>query len=198
MVITRTDIINLLFKKYNLKSYLEIGARFLFQNFDKINATLKHSVDPNPRYKYTYNVTSNEFFKRCVQQKYDLIFIDGLHLEDQVYIDAKNSINFLNENGFIVMHDCNPLTKYAVRSYEEFLKCPDMWNGTVYKAYIRLKDWSCFVVNEDHGCSVLTKRAILKNKLLDINISNMSWDLFDKNRVELLQLISFNEFAKLS
>lgn len=200
--IKRTDIINLLFEKYNFKSYLEIGVSDPTDNFDKINAILKHSVDPIPNGKYTYNMVSDDFFKQCdINQKYDVIFIDGLHTEDQSYKDVLNSIDHLNDDGFIVMHDCNPENEYISRNYEEYLKDLDMWSGDVYKAFIKLKrlliKWSCFVVNEDYGCGILTKRDIIQNSISELDISNLTFDDFDKNRNELLQLITFDDYKKI-
>lgn len=196
----RTDVINLLFEKYKLQSYLEIGVRVPAENFNKIKAHVKHSVDPAPRFKYTFNMTSDEFFKRC-KSKYDVVFIDGLHVEEQAYKDVKNAIKCLNPNGFIVLHDCSPPYESFTRSYEDFLKKPGAWNGTVYKAFIRLKyelkNWSCFVVNVNFGCGILTERNILKNQLIDADISKITWDFFSKNRNGLLQLVSFDEYCAM-
>src|ERR1035437_5139881 len=129
---TRTELINLLFEKYKFKTYLEIGVQVPSRNFDKINAVLKHSVDPNPNIRYTYNMTSDEFFGNCIEtQKYDVIFIDGMHTMEQAYKDVINSIKHLNDNGFIVMHDFNPPTEHAARIYEDYLKdSAGDWFGT--------------------------------------------------------------------
>ena len=58
---TRTEIINMLFRKYGFQSYLEIGVEVPAVNFDKINAAFKESVDPNPLGKCTYIMTSDDF-----------------------------------------------------------------------------------------------------------------------------------------
>jgi len=194
---SRTDVINLIFDKFCFKTFLEIGTRNPADNFNKIKATTKHSVDPDPRRRYTYNMTSDEFFKKC-KQKYDVIFVDGFHEEEQTYKDIKNSINFLNYKGFVVVHDCNPPYKFFTRSYKEFLERPGAWNGTVYKAFIRVKHelqkWSCFVVEENFGCGIITERIILENKLFEGDIKNITWEFFEKNRKKLLQLISFDDY----
>ena len=200
--ITRTDIINKICDKYKIRTYLEIGVRVPSENFDKINVENKESVDPSPMGVCDYVMTSDEFFLNHVKnKKYDLIFVDGLHTNEQSYVDVLNSIKHLNDDGFIVMHDCNPIEKYHTRSYEDYLKTRGAWNGTVYKAFIRLKreliNWSCFVINEDWGCSVLTKRNLLKNIRSNININDLSWEEFDKNREELLQLITFEDFLNI-
>jgi hypothetical protein len=200
-MITRTEIINVLFNKFDFQSYLEIGVQVPANNFDKIIAIYKESVDPTPRGDCTYIMTSDEFFKNHVKNKYDVIFIDGLHTAEQAYKDVYNAINYLNEDGFIIMHDCNPITEYHTRSYEEFIKTGGPWNGTVFNGFIRLKNelinWSCFVVNEDHGCGIITQKQILKNKQFDYNTYNFLWKEFDINRNELLQLIDFNEYINI-
>lgn len=199
---TRTEIINKLFEIYKFQTYLEIGVATPAENFDLINATLKESVDPSPNGKCTYFTTSDDFFLNYAENKtYDVIFVDGLHTTEQAYIDVMNAVKHLNNDGFIIMHDCNPPTEYHIRSYDEFLKTKGAWNGTVFKAFIKLKyelnDWCCFTIDEDWGCGIITKRKILENKQINCNIHNLSWDEFDKNRKELLQLISFNEYSKI-
>jgi hypothetical protein len=200
-MILQEEIINTIFEYYNFDSYLEIGVRNPADTFDKIKSTIKHSVDPNPYRNYTYNVTSDVFFEKYVNMKYDVIFIDGMHTEEQVYKDVKNSINHLNESGFIIIHDCNPKNKWLTRSWEEYLSKPGGWNGTVYKAFLRLKkelkEWSCFVVNENQGCGVLTRNHIIKNELIECNIDDITWEEFEKNRNLLLQLISFEYYKTL-
>ena len=102
---SRTSIINHLIHKYSFNNYLEIGVRD-GRNYEKIIAKNKIGVDPYPTKNITglYKLTSNEFFK-INKMKFDLIFIDGLHLEYQVDNDIKECLNILSSNGFIVMHD---------------------------------------------------------------------------------------------
>ena len=62
--------------------------------------------------------TSDQFFIHN-KIKFDLIYIDGNHLESYVKKDIKNSIKFLNNNGIIVLDD------YAMTGW---------WNDGVTKA----------------------------------------------------------------
>lgn len=198
----RTEIINKPFEVYSFKSYLEIGVRVPAENFDKINASFKESVDPSPMGTCTYVTTSDDFFRNHVNGKmYDVIFVDGLHTAEQSYKDVQNAIKHLNEGGFIVMHDCNPPTEYHTRSYEEYLATRGEWNGTVFRAFIQLKyelnDWCCFVVDEDFGCGVLTKRRLIKEITPKLNPYNFTWKEFNEKRKEMLELITFDEYLKL-
>jgi len=110
----RYDIINHMINLYGYKDYLEIGIRQK-KNFKKIIAETKHGVDP--AWSCTFKMTSDDFFKTN-KKKYDIIFIDGLHKEYQVMNDVLNSLNFLNDGGTIVMHDCNP--RREAHQSEEF------------------------------------------------------------------------------
>ncbi|MCK9446502.1 class I SAM-dependent methyltransferase [bacterium] len=207
MYSNRTNIINTLFEKYNFDNYLEIGVYLPENNFNYIKAKLKHSVDnlENCKDLYTHWMTSDEFFKNHVgNQKYDVIFIDGLHEYEQVYKDVKNAINHLNSNGFILLHDVNPLVEENTIPYDQFLANPiSRWNGTVYKAFVRLKeeliDWSCFSVEEHSGgIGVITKRSLVYNERLNKPYQYyFKWENFDKNKQNILSMIPFNDYIKL-
>jgi len=199
-MVTRTDIINKLFESFGFKTYLEIGVRVPGENFDLIHAELKESVDPEPMGECTYITTSDDFFENHVgDKKYDIIFVDGLHTAEQVYVDVINSIKHLNDDGVIVMHDCNPLLEYHIRSYEDYLKTRGHWNGTVFRGFIQLKkelkDWNCFVINEDNGCGIITQR-VLKREFpsLQSYLEPIVWDYFAEYRERLLDLITYSEY----
>ena len=202
-MITRTEIINKFFKTYGFQSYLEIGVRVPAENFDLINAELKESVDPEPMGECTYITTSDNFFENYVNdKKYDVVFVDGLHTAEQVYLDVVNSIKHLNDGGFIVIHDCNPLTEYHVRSYDDYLRTRGHWNGTVFRGFIKLKkelkDWNCFVINEDNGCGIITQREFKREFFTLKSIpDDITWEYFVQNRNILLDLVTYDEYLML-
>ena len=203
MNIKRSEVINKIINRFNFSKYLEIGVYHPKLNFDLINTNFKDGVDPEPRRPVSYEMTSDEFFeKHSTNKKYDIIFIDGLHTYEQTYKDVINSINLLNEGGVIVMHDCNPPTEYHTRSYDEYLKTGGEWNGTVYKSFIQLKselnDWTCFVVDVDWGCGIITKRKLKPNNGFNMNnIDDLSWNYFTENRKNLLDLTDYDDFLEI-
>ena len=77
---SRSEIINKLisFKKYS--SFLEIGCD---KNANFSNVLIKKKIGVDPNSGGTHKMTSDEFFKRNTE-KFDLIFIDGLHVTSQV------------------------------------------------------------------------------------------------------------------
>jgi hypothetical protein len=189
----RTDIINSFISKYNYKTYLEIGVSD-GSNFKLVNIDFKESVDPaedNTEYsiaKPTYRMTSDEFFEKYPDKKYDIIFIDGLHHSEQVDKDIENSVKALNEGGVIVLHDCNPIEEIHQRVPRE----TPIWNGDVWKSFVKFKennlDWDCYTINTDWGCGVLKKR---KSKNLP---QNMNYWWLATNRIHALNLISVDDF----
>jgi hypothetical protein len=193
---TRTEIINGLIKKNNYTSYLEIGVNTPAQpgyNWVGVDVPVKHGVDPNV--DTTYKMTSDEFFDNHIYQKYDIVFVDGLHLREQVYRDIVNSINNLNENGVIVVHDCNPVTEITQRRE----RASDAWHGDVWKAIVQLRienpELEIYTVNTDEGCGIIKKG---KQELLKINEGENCYEysFLEKNREKAINLISVETFKE--
>ena len=113
---TRTEIIQVLINKTNGKNYLEIGMG-PGTNFSQIQCENKVCVDPTPTVPVTFTLTSDEFFSQN-KDKFDVVFIDGMHHCENVLRDFNNSLNKLTKNGFIFIDDCIPL------NYNEQLKIP--------------------------------------------------------------------------
>jgi len=185
----RTDIINYyLDRAASPKFYLEIGIRNLNDNFDRIRADHKDGVDPNPACKSNYVMTSDVFFSRNTTS-YDLVFIDGLHSDEQVTRDILSSLKFIKDKGTIVLHDCNPPTE---RSQKLRL------NGTVWKAFVKFRmereDLEMFVIDTDCGVGVIKPNSKQKNFQCAEDIYN--YKIFNKYRKEALNLISIDEFKK--
>ena len=209
----RTEVINFLLASLNKSdtNYLEIGVRNPVDNFNQIKSNAKYSVDPGIEFDENpvdFKMTSDVFFKKIrtgkilsKDVKFDVIFIDGLHLSEQVEKDIENSLGFIEENGFIVLHDCNPPSEFHAReSYDYFLSPAEgHWNGTTWKAFFKFrqrKDYFSCCINTDWGVGVISKNkylgkpTVIKNKFYEFYI-------LDKNREESLNLIEFEEFKNL-
>jgi hypothetical protein len=191
---TRTELLNALIVKNNYEKYLEIGVNTPAQpgyNWSGINAKLKHGVDPNV--ETTFSVTSDYFFKNIAAIKYDIIFVDGLHIFEQSYKDIINGLQFLNDGGTIVVHDCNPINEITQRRE----RASDVWHGDVWKAILKLRtersDLNIKTVDTDEGCAVIQmgKSSILNMEPI------FEYQFLEKNRKEILNLISVDEFIKL-
>lgn len=193
---TRTEIINGLIEKNKYTSYLEIGVNTPAQpgyNWAGIEIPVKHGVDPNV--ESTYKMTSDEFFDNHISQKYDIVFVDGLHLCEQVYRDIVNSLNNLNKNGIIVVHDCNPITEITQRRE----RASDAWHGDVWKSIVQLRmenpNIDICTVDTDEGCGII-KKGSQKLLVIDENTNVGEYSFLENNRKEALNLISVDEFKK--
>ena len=101
----RKAVVNRLLADRPDGAYLEIGCA---DNalFDAVMARRKIGVDP--RQGGTHRMTSDAFFADHADQRFDVVFIDGLHLYDQVRRDLDGALSVLNPGGWIALHDMLP------------------------------------------------------------------------------------------
>ncbi len=208
----RYDIINYLLKFLDRESiYLEIGVRNPAINFDLINASKKYSVDPGIEFKENpvdFKMTSDDFFENLrggkildKKLKFDVIFIDGLHLAEQVDRDIENALFFIKDDGFIVLHDCNPPTEWHAREEHQYRMSPagNNWNGTTWKAFVKARQnkdiFSC-CIDTDWGVGIISKSHDFKQNQF---ISNPFYEfkVFQAERNKSLGLVGFEEFKTL-
>lgn len=197
----RWDIINFLYDNYNFKDYLEIGVND-GTCIRLVNIPHKDGVDPFPGGEIggcyvpevNYEMTSDDFFNNHIKQAYDVIFIDGLHHSDQVDKDIQNALRYLNDSGFIILHDCNP-PEYEVQIIP---RQTGIWNGDVWKSIVKLRcqrpDLVVSVIDTDWGIGVVRRGS---QELLQYDTYKcLDWKFFDENRDEILNIISVDDFYK--
>jgi len=186
------NILNTLIKSNKYKTYLEIGVD-LGNTHKGIVCERKVSVDPSKKYTdLMFQETSDDFFAHN-KETFDLIFIDGLHVSDQVIKDFYNSLVILNEGGTIVMHDLIP----AKESDQTRERTAVQWMGDVWKAWIQLrreeKDFSMHCINVWPGYGIITKGS---QELLQDTDEELTWEYFQKNTKEKMNIITLEEFYK--
>jgi len=205
----RYDVINYLLNSFKRETnYLEIGVRNPDDNFNKINSKTKYSVDPGLEFKLNpvdFKLTSDRFFYELNQGKilnkeikFDVIFIDGLHTAEQVDKDIINAIRFIQNDGFIVLHDCNPPTEFHARESHKYEISPAMqnWNGTTWKAFLKQRnnpDISSCCIDSDFGIGILTKGIEMGCQPKKSN-PFYEYSIMDENRFDALNLLSFKQF----
>tara|TARA_B110000977_G_scaffold198662_1_gene284033 strand:- start:911 stop:1591 length:681 start_codon:yes stop_codon:yes gene_type:complete len=190
--IFRWDLIQFLIDKYKYTTYLEIGCD-KDQSFSKIKILRKVGVDPISG--GTIKKTSDDFFK-FNKEKFDIIFIDGLHHYEQVIEDINNALNILNDNGHILVHDCLPRTI----AHQAIPRYRGSWNGDVWKSIVELrtrKNLEVFTCEIDFGVGIIRKRN--NSKLLKLKINNYKdlkfSDYYHRNE-EFMNVISYDEALK--
>jgi Methyltransferase domain len=214
------DMINK--KKY--ATYLEIGV-FLGGLFFPIKAKRKIAVDPhfvfgkvkrmkairhnlsnfNSRY---YEKSSDDFFRQNAERLFkskpiDICFVDGMHEYEYALRDVENTLNYLQQDGVIIMHDCNPQTAEAAMSFEYYeSKNHNMaWSGDVWKTILHLrslrKDITVFVLDVDFGLGVVCKRQPEDTlPFTTEEIHNLTYNDLDKNRQQWLNLKSMEYYYR--
>jgi len=158
---SRIDAINLFITKRGYESYLEIGCAS-DACFSRIKA--KHKVGVDPASGGTVRKTSDAYFDEAIAagEKFDIIFIDGLHHHDQVFRDVENSLACLNRGGAILMHDCLPPN--AAHELDpttgEITLC-----GTTWRAFVQFRqrlDLDAVCGDFDYGVGLIRR---VKNPL---------------------------------
>jgi len=210
--ISLSSIINHLINKFKCKSYLEIGVDDGL-NFNKINIDYKIGIDPEPsKYidsKHLFLMNSDEFFEyiqlnnsdkidinKNIKNLYDIIFIDGCKNENQILKDINNSLNHLNENGFILLKNCNPPNKiYVKKDYNNGNN--NYWIGDAWIVYNKLRilnpNLSMYVLNCEFGLGLIMKGS---QRNIKLNI-DFDYSQFAENKEYYLNLISIYEFLSL-
>jgi hypothetical protein len=227
----RIELLNNIIKKYDIENYMEIGV-FYGKCFLEIQCKRKIAVDPDFRIPWEirkdnfkkkikrkflnqfdlyYKKTSDEFFREdfTILQKHppSLVFIDGLHTYEQTLKDVENSLDYLSDDGIIVLHDCNPeneIQALPAISYQSVvdLKPKDwdgVWNGDVWKTIAHLRsqrnDIEVVTLNTDCGLGIVRKKKSEISLNMSINeIKTMSYSDLEKNRIEILNLVELENF----
>lgn len=209
---SRSEIINfLLTLSDGTTSYLEIGVRNPLHNFDHIEADEKYGVDPGVEFRdnpVEFKMTSDLFFDKLSQGdilstdiKFDVIFIDGLHLASQANRDISNALKFVKPAGFIVIHDCNPPSHWHARELFDDVHTPAGlgWNGTTWKAFLKWRfNPSVFTccIDTDWGLGILTKVYPIGESIDPVN-EFYEYEELEQNRRDYLNLIPFEEFQTI-
>jgi len=212
-------IVSVIIEKLQAKTYLEIGVFkgdfFFFQRVKR-----KIAVDPNfksSRLKILTYIRKNRFFEMTsddlfsrnpkILNKYgiDVALIDGLHTYEQSLKDVLNCLKYLNDNGYIILHDCYPPIKLQAtpaKSMEHFksLNLPkSTWCGDVWKTIPHLRsmrnDLKILVFNYDVGIGIITKGE--PSSMLNYTeeeIKMLTYDDLKKNPEYIVNLKPFSYF----
>ena len=199
---TRTELLNHLIATRGYRNYLEIGVRDRRHNFDKIKAPgVKHGCDPAPLRTISHVMTSDAFFAQHAKlggKPYDLVFIDGLHIADQVERDIVNALDHLTPDGTVVLHDCNPLTADAQTDDYDGKK---HWNGTVWKAIVKRRatrdDLAMWVLDMDEGCGMVRRGTQTKLVVPTTDYAALDYAYLAKERAAALNLRPVAELERL-
>jgi hypothetical protein len=189
MRFNRIALINLLCASKLDGNYLEIGCQGNIC-FDAI--PMKNKIGVDPESGGTHKEYSDDFFSKN-STLFDVIFIDGLHVYDQVRRDVINSMRFLKPGGWIAIHDMLPHD--AISEHVPNIS-PGAWYGDVWKVAFELaltKDVDFRIIKMDAGIG-LFRIINPEPRLCDMttNLTNQRFQYFYEN-IGKLPLIEWEE-----
>jgi Methyltransferase domain len=181
-MVSRAEVINKLGEFFPKSlAYLEIGVDE-GTTFFAVKARTKVAVDPRFKFPITeakskepagefHEVTSDLYFSDIATERtrFDIIYLDGLHTCEQTLRDFTNSLQFLAEDGIVVIDDVipnsyhaslpDPRIAYKVRDFVH--NSDDSWMGDVYKLVFFIESYfpSCQLrtVSDNHGQAIVWK-----------------------------------------
>ncbi|MCX6239279.1 MAG: class I SAM-dependent methyltransferase [Bacteroidia bacterium] len=207
----RKKLIQEIFRKTNFDTYLEIGCS-KGKSFLPVRCKTKIAVDPDFKITRTrkllwfiknpYNVnckyfeeTSDDFFRLRVDllnscETLDVVLVDGLHTFRDSLNDVLNSLNYLNPNGIIIIHDCLPPDNTSAMPAMLFPNLEEQnvegwtseWYGDVWKSIIYLRSnfpelLDVSVIDSDYGLGIVRIKNKIDGKL---KIDEKSFNAIDQ------------------
>lgn len=109
--------------------------------------------------------------------------------------DILNSINCLNPNGIVLVHDCFPMSYYD----QAIPRVQRKWNGDVWKAITELRNFdnlNICVGAFDNGIGLIQKKNNQNKLLLKTKIKDLKYTDYYNNYNQYLNLLSVDEFFK--
>lgn len=194
----RTDVLNRLAATYGLERYLEIGVRNPASNFDKIECRERTGVDrrfnflplplDSPRMWELFHMTSDEFFARYHDRKFDLVLVDANHMAEFVRRDTAQALSAVwdNPRACVVMHDCNPPDEHHTHGS----LC-----GTAYRVFLEHRadpGLTCYCLDCDYGVGVIRHEPHFSPLQLP---SSYTYADFAEHRAEWLNLIDPKDWS---
>jgi SAM-dependent methyltransferase len=170
----RTTVVNKLISMDGSDNYLEIGcAENLL--FDTVAAA--HKVGVDPAQGGTHRMTSDAFFA-ANRERFDVVFIDGLHVYDQVRRDVANALGVVRPGGWIALHDMFP-RDWIEENVPQI--STSRWTGDPWKVAFELAlspDVDFRLVAIDHGVGivrVLKEGSQLADRRAELTPRRFAW-----------------------
>lgn len=118
---------------------------------------------------------------------FDVSFVDPYHSYEESCLAIEESLSCLNDNGWMVLHDCFPPYELTADSYQE-----GAWCGSTYAAFRDVavrgnRAW--FVIDSDFGLGVLGPKnsAGIIDDAIDASLAS-AWKISDmQKKRELLK-----------
>ena len=128
-------------------------------------------IPPDMKYRQIYH-NSLTFDYSTLNEKFDVIFVEGDHSAEAVEIDTQNAFKLLkDENSVIIWHDCgNTVNDYRYEVIAGIIKgCPPESLKHIYRVQNTL-------------CGIYTKKSIKPSEIVNKNSPIVLFDMEIKSR----------------
>ena len=141
---------------------------------------------------------------------FDIVFLDACHEYQCSRRDIEDTLNLVNDNGIIVLHDCLPDSQANCPPFRGDLA--SWWLGVTYKAYLDVliarKDlWYC-TVDTDCGCGMIrsNQKTHHYRRAVDLDEQRIhewrsvgdnydaAFQIYKRNRNALMNVVTVNKF----
>lgn len=187
----RADVIEGFLALHENPTYLEIGVD-TGVTFHALHCGRKIAVDPHFKFRpgesseavVYHEVPSDDYFGNLIRngERFQVIYIDGLHTMEQTLRDLLNAIEYLADDGVIIIDDVVPSSFSASLpslADVEFVRTvmpteTDMsYMGDVYRVvfFVQtfMQSWSYATIAENHGQLVMwrSRRAAVTDRTVE-------------------------------
>lgn len=209
--------INHLIQNLDAKNYLEIGV-CKGATFFEVQAQRKVAVDPAFQFDEQKHATEAAIFHRCTSdtyfleragaERFDFVFVDGLHTFEQTFRDFCNSVVHAHDSTLWLIDDILPNDAYSalpeyndtIRFRHEAGQAGYAWHGDTFKVMFAIHDFFptlsyCSIATGGNPQALVWKqpRAAFRPVLNSLEaISRLSY--FDlRKRLDVLRLLPEDE-----
>ena len=153
------EFLRIFLRTIGCRRYLELGLQRGF-TFAQVCTAVPYCVGVeiklHPEFKkpkpeaIVHEMSTDEFFA-VNQDRFEAIFIDADHRFEQVKIDFNNSLEALTPNGFIMLHDTDPINQKTLNACQDAYKMVEYVRG--------LGDYDIVTVpTSDSGLSIVSRK----------------------------------------
>jgi hypothetical protein len=107
-----------------INDYDENDITCQYMDLTKVYDTFMQSISGYENIKHIRKTSDDAYFD-LKNEKFDFIYIDGMHTYDQVSKDIDNYKNLINYDGFLGGHDYHPVWQGVVDAINENVGTPD-------------------------------------------------------------------------
>ncbi|HXV01633.1 MAG TPA: class I SAM-dependent methyltransferase, partial [Caulobacteraceae bacterium] len=136
-----------------------------------------HKVGVDPAQGGTHRMTSDAFFAGN-EERFDVVFIDGLHTYDQARRDVVNALAVVRSGGWIAVHDMFP--RDWIEEHVPQIST-SRWTGDPWKVAFELAvspDVDFRLIAIDHGIGIIRLRsdgARLADRRAELTPRRFAW-----------------------